>query len=304
MPDEAVARLASRQYGLFARAQAIELGVTARVLHRRLVARRWLPVSPGVYSVPGWPGSWRRSLMLACLDAGPGTAVSHEAAAALHRLATFAPGPIVITVLHGDHKRRGQPEVHQSTDLRPRDRVTVDGLPVTTVARTLFDLAATTHRWRYELALDDAHVRGSCRIDEVRALYDELRGPGKRGMKMLGQVLAERGAGYVPPASMLERRLLGVLARGGLPPPRRQYPLPWRAEAEGRVDFAFPAARVLIEADGRRWHTRMKDFEVDRARDNEALNNDWRPYRFTWSQITKRPSDVCETVRRALSRPS
>ena len=120
-------------------------------------------------------------------------------------------------------------------------------------------------------------------------------------MKLLGQVLADRGPGYVPPESVLERRLLKVLADGGLPAPRRQHPLPWRLEATGRVDLAYPAARIIIEGDGRRWHTRMRDFDVDRARDNEALNHGWRPYRFTWVQITKSPGDVCHTLRRALA---
>ncbi len=165
----------------------------------------------------------------------------------------------------------------------------------------MFDLAAVTPRSRYVRALQDAHVRRLCRLEEVGALYLALRRRGKRGMRMLGQVLETRGAGYVPPESELERRLISVLRRGGLPAPKRQYPLPWRTDAEGRVDLAYPDHKVLIEADGRRWHSRMDHMATDRRRDREALNNGWRPYRFLWEEITAQPESVCRTVRDALS---
>ncbi|MDP9071345.1 MAG: hypothetical protein M3N68_08680 [Actinomycetota bacterium] len=303
MTDHEISELASRQYGLFSRSQAFECGAGDDRIKQRLHAGRWMAMAPGVYGLPGWPDSWRRRLMLAHLDVGPDSVVSHEAAAALHGVATFGPGRLVLTVAHGHHERWSPGlVVHQSTDLRPCHCTEVDGLPVTTVARTLFDLAGvTTSRARLERALDDAHARRRCRVEEVRVLYDELRRPRKRGMRLLGEVLAERGPGYVPPESLLERRLLKVLGNAALPTPRRQHPLPWRPEAEGRIDLAYPAARVLIEADGRRWHTRMNDFDVDRSRDNEALNHGWRPYRFTWRQITKAPAEVVRTVRQALA---
>ncbi len=221
-PDGDVASVASSQHGLFSRAQVLHLGFDDDTIHRRLASGWWLKLAPGVYSLPGWPPSWRRSLMLAHLDVGPRSVVSHEAAAALHELATFTPGPVVLTVDHGDHQRtRHDVTVHQSTDPRECDRTVVGGLPVTTVARTLFDLAAVTRRPRFERALDYAHVSRRCAVGEVGAIYAERRRPGKRGMKRLGAVLAERGPGHVPPASVLERRLLKALSGGGLPDPRR-----------------------------------------------------------------------------------
>ena len=300
MLDEEVAELASRQYGLLRRAQAFDKGATNAMTYRRLAAGRWLQLAPGVYGVPGWPWSWHRSLWLAHLDVGPASVVSHEAAAAVHRFASFRPGPVVLTVPHGDHERPCPWTVHQATDLRSNDVVMVDGLPVTTKARTLFDLAKVTRRGRLELAVDDAHVSGACRVEEVMAVYAALRRRGKPGMKMLGAVLRARGPGYVPPGSVLERRLLKVLDGGGLPAPVRQYPLPWRPGAEARVDFAYPQVRVLVEADGRRWHSRMDQMATDRRRDREALNHGWRPYRFVWEEIIGDPDNVAATVRDAL----
>ncbi|HVL92645.1 MAG TPA: hypothetical protein VM264_04805 [Acidimicrobiales bacterium] len=301
--DGAVAGLASRQFGLFSRAQVLTAGGTGSLIDRRLRSTRWLKVAEGVYGLPGWPDSWRRRLMAACLEAGPTAVVSHQSAAALHKLLTFCEGPVVVMLAHGDHQRLGS-QLRQSTDFRPAHRTAVDGIPATTVARTLVDLAACREVTlpRLAMVVEDAHVNRRCALPVVHLLYDELRRPGKRGMRKLGAVLASRGPGYVPPESVLERRLLKVLREGGLPTPWRQYPLPWRDNGEGRVDLAYPDERVLLEADGRRWHARMDQMEADRRRDNEALNHGWRPYRFMWTDITTHPERVAATVRSAVAR--
>src|SRR5688572_5784149 len=110
------------------------------------------------------------------------------------------------------------------------------------------------------------------------------RGEAKPGMANLRKVLESRGPGYVAPASRLERLLTDVLTGGGLPLPERQHPLPSRV-GPGRVDLAYPAARLIIEADSRRWHTRVADFETDRLRDNEATVLGWRILRYTWQRL-------------------
>ncbi|MGH9165070.1 MAG: DUF559 domain-containing protein [Acidimicrobiales bacterium] len=302
MVDLVVAELAGRQHGVFSRSQVLALGGTSQLIKRRLRSDRWRHVAQGVYGLPGWPDTGRQRVMAACLEAGPTAVASHQTAAALHRLPGFPEGPVVVMLAHGDHQRLGR-QLRQSTDLRDGLHTMVDGIPVTTLARTLVDLAACrdVSLGRLARALDDAHVSGRCPVGEVHRLYEELRRPGKRGMRKLGALLAVRGPGYVPAESVLERRLMKVLRDASLPAPCRQYPMPWRTDAEARVDFAYPAERVLIEADGRRWHSRMDQMENDRRRDNEALNHGWRPYRFMWDDITKRPETVVATVRDALA---
>ena len=300
MVDEAVAELATRQYGLFTRAQAQAAGATPKVVERRLLAGRWRAVAPGVYSLPGIPPSWRRNLMAAGLAAGPAAVVSHEAAAALHGMATFSPGAVVVTLPHGDHQRLRSARLRQSTDLRPHHCTEVDGLRVTTVARTLVDLAASVHPVRLRDAVDGVLAGRRCSLGDVRRCLDEVRRPGKRGVRRLDVVLSTREPGRVAAATTLERRLKHVLAEGGLPTPVREHELPWCRDTPGRVDFAYPGQRVIVEADGRRWHTRERDFEVDRRRDREAQLAGWDVYRFTWDDLRARPDDVVTTVRRAL----
>jgi hypothetical protein len=115
--DGAVAGLAERQFGLFSRAQVLSAGGTGSLIDRRLRSTRWLKVAEGVYGLPVWPDSWRRRLMAACLEAGPTAVVSHQSAAALHKLPTFCEGPVVVMLAHGDHQRLGS-QLRQSTDFR------------------------------------------------------------------------------------------------------------------------------------------------------------------------------------------
>ena len=300
MVDEALADLACRQYGLFSRAQALGLGLTERVIDRRVATGRWLVVARGVYALPGAVGSWRRSLMAACLEAGPRAVVSHEAAGALHGLATLAEGAVVVTLPHGDHQHLKGGRLRQSTDLRPHHATELEGLPVTTPARTVVDLAACVRSGRLKSVVEDALSAKVVSLDELAMCHAELCRPGKRGLTALGRIIASLGPGPVVPASALERRLRKLLAEGGLPPPVCEHELPWDRSTPGRVDLAYPRARVVLEADSRRWHTRERDFEVDRRRDRAAQLAGWDVYRFTWDDLRCRPEEVTATVRRAL----
>ena len=295
----AITNVSSRQYGLFSRAQAADLGIDDCMLWRALTAGRITQEAEGVYGFPGWPDSWFRRLWRAYLATGPNAVVSFEAAAVLHGLTGFLFGRIVLTTPHGDHHWHGLCEVRQRTDLLPEHIVVIDGLRVTSVVRTLFDLGAVAGAQRLALAVEDAHITGQCRLEALQAFYDDLRRPGKRGMKKLGRILAERGPGYVPPQSWLQRRLVVVLCAGGLPKPRLEVHLPWRTERESRTDALYDDTLILMEADGRRWHTRVDQMAEDRRRDREAQNHGYRPYRFVYEELRYDPEMVAETIREA-----
>ena len=300
MVDAAIAEIASRQYGLFSRPQAIAVGAGTRSIETRLGSGRWTHEADAVYGLPGWPESWMRRIWRAYLATGPHAVVSFETAGALHPLAGFPPGLIVLTTPHGDHHWHGLCEMRQRTDLLPEHITIIGGLRVTTVVRTLFDLAAFTRRDRLALAVEDAHITGQCRLEALQAFYDDLRRPGKHGMKKLGRILSERGPGYVPPQSWLQRRLVKVLDDGGLPKPKLEVQLPWRTERASRADALYDdETRILMEADGRRWHTRVDQMAEDRRRDREAQNHGYRPYRFVYQELRYDPQMVVETIRAA-----
>ncbi len=299
--DQLVATLSADQYGAFSRAQVLAGGGSDDLIRRRRHAGSWVDRADGVYVLPGVRSCWHQSLSVACLASTVGPVVSHEAAGALHRLPTFKPGPVVVTVPHGESRFDAIAMVHQTRNLPPDHVVTVDGLAVTSIPRTIVDLAMVCRRSRLEHVLDQSVSDGRTSYLALASCFDVVARRGRKGSRMLRLLLARRVPGYVPPASRLEALLLRVLDRAGLPRPVLQYPLPGRRRPEGAVDAAYPDHKLLIEADSRRHHTRVRDFEVDRERDNLAMLAGWRVLRFTWADLTKRPEWVVACVRQALA---
>lgn len=282
---------------MFIRAQVVAAGGDDALIRRRLKSGTWVQVARGVYALPGIPSSYLQRLWAAHLTAGLHSVVSHESAAALAALTGFPRKPVVLTVDHPSHLRIPGAFVHQISDLQSRWVWRLGDLPVTTTARTVVDLASVCSKARLGIVLDDAlHARKVSQAAVARCLFEVLR-PGKRGLDKLIGLLDERGPGYVPPASELERLLFEALRAGGLPEPVRQFPLPGRGAIEGLVDAAYADAKLILEADGRRWHTRYRDFPRDSLRRNEAARVGWQTLTFLWDELRQDPAGVADTVR-------
>jgi very-short-patch-repair endonuclease len=301
--DDAICALARRQFGVFSRCQAMECGATPSLVKRRIAAGSWVPVAEGVYRLRDYPESWPASLLTAVLATTGPAVVSHEAAAALHGLATFQPGRVVVTIRHGAGRQRSGVGVHQLDDLRDEHVMALHGIPVTTIARTIVDLAAVCRRARVAHVVDEALADGRVTVDELWRCFDDIARPAKPGVRTMRRVLGAHSDETVRSKTKLERLLFRVLRRGGLPRPHVEYPFPGRLPGEGRVDAAYPDVKLIIEADSRRWHTRKRDFAVDRQRDNEATLAGWRTLRFTWADLTKEPRAVVQAIRAALGLP-
>ena len=325
-PDERVATIAAAQACAFSRAQARGAGMTDRMISHRVARGRWLRLHPGVYAIAGAPPSWEQSLWAALLAVGPGAVVSHETALLLHRVdGRHVPRyPLTFTVPHGRHHRVGGTVVHQLGDLAPHHIGRLNRLPVSTPARTLVDVAGTVGPRRLgdlpvstpaRTIVDMAATIGPRRLGDlvdlvtdrvtsvarISSCMAEVARPGKPGLSRLGAVLDARGPGYVPPQSELEARLFSALADAGLPAPRRQFPLPGRGAVEGTVDAAYTDVRVIVEADGRRWHTRIRDLRRDHDRDAEAARTGWQSLRFLYEQLTESPAEQAAVVADVLA---
>lgn len=131
--------------------------------------------------------------------------------------------------------------VHESRYLPRHHWTLVDGIPVTTVARTVFDFASCVHPSRAERALDNALTRKLVDLESMRATTIELLRPGRTGSALMRQLLAVRGAGYIPPASGTEARVLALLAAAGIEMPECQVDLGGDVWI-GRVGLLLPAA--------------------------------------------------------------
>jgi very-short-patch-repair endonuclease len=292
MPDRKIDAIARRQHGAFSRRQAFDAGFTARMISVRLACRRWLALDRGVYALASHPFSWMRQAMAATLSV-PGALLSGRSAAALHGLDGFRPGHLEIVVSRSRNGRSVLATVVRS-DFAQGTRV--NGIPCLTVAHTILSLANEAPDV-LEGAIDHALTRRMVSIGELQDRFASWAPRRRPGVDQLRSILTARGDGTVPPTSALERILRTFLSSSGLPEFQFEYELPWWPEGEGRVDAYAPSCSLIVEADGRAWHARERDFVKDRRRDNLATAHGHATLRFTWIDLTRYAAENRDLLR-------
>ena len=205
--------------------------------------------------------------MAACLRSPGAVWLSHRAAAAHHGFNGCARDRIECLSTRRLAPRGDQ--LHHFVSVMPTcDIEVLRGIPVTTPARTLLDLAAVADEEPLEVALDDALSTGEVRLPRLRWRLDELGGKGKPGTAALRRLLDVRGDGIFVPTSILETKLVRLLRIGEVPIPEAQHRFHENGRSVARVDFVYPGQRVVIEVDGRRWHAGRRPQLRDAERDN------------------------------------
>lgn len=304
MPSDADLRLRvwldARPAPVVSRPEAIALGFTDRMIQRRLETGWWNRLGRGLYAVAAEHVEWRSTLSAATTKLP--AVVSHHSAAQVHAFPMTPRGKLVVTVPHRTTHTFPGVEVCQSTDLTEEYVTVVDGLPVTTVTRTVFDIAHF-HRIRFLTALiEKLIVAHQVDIDELASVLGQLGRRGRPGTVKTRAALAAIMPTVERLESELELVVLDLIRDAGLPVPLLQHPLPWRTSKPGRVDMAYPEARLIIECDGRLWHIAAKAFEDDRRRDNLATTAGWRVIRVTWKMAVDEPDEVVRLIASALGK--
>jgi hypothetical protein len=270
----AVTALAASQHGAFAIRQAAARGITEKERRVRIARGDWEMSLPGVLTIAGTPKTWRHRLMVATLSCSG--VISHRAAAQLHRLDGIWGEPLELTVrrpIRGDVPGF---VIHHSRVLGPDDLIVVDGIPTTTVARTLCDLGAVVDDDIVEQALDDALRKGCSQrwIEETLARVDR---PGKSGTGALRRVLALSDRVGRTPDSRFERLVERVIVSAGLPRPVRQHAVhDPSGRLLGRIDVAWPDIKLGIEATSERWHGALSQQRRDAKRDDAIESEGWQ----------------------------
>jgi hypothetical protein len=284
--------------GIITTGEAQALGMDRSTLARKVDAGIFTRVGRGTFALAGAEMAHELDLQAACRRLN--AVVSHQSAGRLHDFDGLPWSIPTVTVPHRlTHEHPGA-YVHQSTDISDDQVVEIRGLPVTNPERTIYDLAAVLSERRLDWILDRAMSAGSVDLDRLAELFTSLARRGKPGTARLRRLLETRDKEWIPPDSALENRLLRLIEEAELPMPTRQFHAPWLGPTNGRVDFAYPEQRLVIEGDSRRWHLLMKSFDVDRQRDNQAQLAGWRILRFTWDDIIARPEMVADAIRSAL----
>lgn len=300
----ALRRLAADQGGVVTRAQARACGCAEPEIRRLLRAGRWVTVRRGVLAAADAITEPHRRLVADAaavwLALGRRPVLSHGSAALLHGL--VLPASPTRAELTADPRvlraRIGRAFRLDEAGLPAHHTTVVDGLPVTTVARTVLDLARRLPWEEAVILADDALHRGLLHRDELeRALRDCAVWPGVRQAARV--VAAADGRAESP----LETVCRLVFAGHGLPPPDLQgLIVDERAGWFARVDFLWADRRTVVEADGRLKYTRPADLWDEKLRQERIEELGYAVLRVTWAQVTRAPQDTVARVLRAFAR--
>jgi very-short-patch-repair endonuclease len=286
--------LAARQHGVVSRGQLLDAGVSDKAMERRLGSGHLVRLHRGVYAV-GHAQLRREGRWLAgVLAVGSGAVLSHRAAAALHGIRE-SDGAVDVTTTRRASTRGVV--VHRTTVLDDADVTTRSSIPVTTVARTLADLAAILSAQQLGKLLRETDRLGRLDAPALREALERASRHGA-GHKALQAALAEHerlATSFT--RSELEDRFLALLDAHELQRPLTNHPIHGM-----QVDAAWLRERLVVELDSWAFHADRGAFQEDRERDVRLARAGFTTVRFTYAHVTGRPAWVAETVRDLLAR--
>lgn len=287
--DAALSARAERQHGVFALWQ-LEPGRAIRAaVHHRAQVGRIRRIHQGVYAYGHQRLTANGHRLAAVLACGPEAVLSHKSAAAVWELLPTAQRRLDVTVPGTSRRRRTAIRVHRTRDLTEEEVTVVDGVPVTTVTRTLCDLAGTGSTAQLRRAVHHADRSGRLDLTALQRAVD--RHPARRGTAALRAILTD----YTPAAltrSEFERQFLETVREAGLPAPLVNHVI-----AGQEVDVFWPQWRLAVELDSRAYHSDPQAFERDPVRDVRLLRARCRVLRVTAKRFARRRQTVIADIR-------
>jgi Transcriptional regulator, AbiEi antitoxin len=288
--DQEVARIAAEQHGVVVRAQLLDAGISTGAIDRRLRKGSLIREYEGVYRVGHRAPSLSARYLAAVLACGEGAVLRGRAAAYLMRLVRGpAPAPEVMTPTERDIEGI---RTCRSRRIDARDVMTFDGIPVTTVPRTLVDLAPGLAADELARACHEAGVRyrtTPAHVEAVLARRPTSPGAAKIRSVLLGEIRVT--------LSKLERRFLELLREHRLPLPQTN-----RLAGTRRVDCRWPERRLTVELDSYRYHNSRHAWEQDRRREREARARRDKFRRYTYGDVMENPGPMLRELRDLLGK--
>ncbi len=285
--------LVARQHGVVAHRQLLALGMHPQAVKWRIERGRLHRLWRGVYAV-GRPDVTRHGRwMAATLACGDGCALGGESAASLAAMGGSEGATIEVIVPPGAPRRlRGIRAREAHVD--PAHLGTIDGIPVTSPARTLLDLARTRSRHDLETAINEADKRDLIDPETLRTTLADFAG--LPGVAKLRRTLDVRT--FVMTEAGVERHFLPIARRVGLPP----RPLTQEWVNGFLVDFYWPDLALVVETDGLRYHRTPSKQAADLVRQQTHLARGFWPLRFSHGQVVFEKAYVEEALTDMLQR--
>ncbi|MCI0677510.1 MAG: DUF559 domain-containing protein [Actinobacteria bacterium] len=295
--DQEIRELARAHHGHVDRASALSLGATEETIRWQILMSRWRSVHPGVYDLNVTPPSWEGRLYAAVLAAGADALASHRSALRLWGVELTQTQMVELTVPYDDRPVPEGAIVHRTR--RRVEAAEVAGIPVTSVERTLLDVAALLPVTALERTCAAAIRQGITDGDRVARHIGTYGGRGVRGTRKLRSVLAMVADEAL--GSSAEIRFAQLLRRAAIPQPVPQLQI---ALGDGRhvyPDFAWPDLRKIVEIDGHDAHSTPERLHDDLVRQNLLLDLGWEMRRFSARRVRRNPEEVLAEVRRFLT---
>jgi hypothetical protein len=296
----AIGELARSQHGVVTLGQLKSAGLGKAAVAKRVKAGRLHRIHRGVYAVGHDRLTGYGRTTAAVLAYGPRAVASHRTAGGLQGLREDNSARTDVSLPLQSVRSRPGINAHAAATLRAEDVTKRHGIPCTTVARTLLDLADVVPRRQVERALEQAEIM---RVFDLDELHDVLaHANGRRGAGVLRDLLAELDDEPGLTANDLEDRFLALCRAAGLPPPAVNR---WIAIDDGppiKADFVWTTQRLIVETDGWGSHGTRRRFEGDRRRDQRARLAGWETVRFTRRQVLRDPDWVIATTAALLAR--
>ena len=291
--DWEAAELADRQHSMVAHWQLRELGIGQDAIEYRARVGRLHEIYTGVYTLGSRDVPELGRLHGAVLSCGYGALLSHRSAAALWDILPTARARVDVTTLRGRCADRDGIHVHRVRRLHPDDRAVIQGISVTSVARTILDIAEVVPRRKLVYALEQAERLRVFDLHEIGALMARSRG--RRGLKALTAALKEIEPEAQYTHKGMERLFIAFCRRYEIAIPAMNV------SVEGyTVDAYWREHNLIVELDSWEHHRTRRAFEEDRRRD-AALTPE--VLRVTHRWLTKEPDDLAATLRRRLTAP-
>lgn len=287
--DKAIAAIARTQHGYITRWQLLEIGLGPGEIKYRIKTGSLIPAYRGVYAVghvPLGPEARAHAAVLACRD---GAILSHGSAASLWKYVRDWSMPLEV-IAKCDRRRPGI-RVHRATTLTRRDVTRQLGVPVTSPARTVFDMTPRLADKPLRRMMRDARLTHTLNLSDLAELLD--RHPHHPATGRLKPFLDPRAGG--PTRSEFEDAFVEFARRYGLPAPITN------TRVHGyEADALFPEERLIVELDGAEFHLDRYAFESDRDRDADLLAAGYVTVRITWERLKKQPAREAARLHKIL----
>lgn len=290
----AAASIAGHQYGIVTRAQLRGIGLSDRTIDHWIAIGRLHVVYPTVYLVGHRVMPSLARELAAVLACGSNAFLSHRSAIELWRMLPPRDGfALQVTTRNRRIQGPGNLRVHVSETLSDRYVTRRLRIPATTPTRAIIEFSSQATEIELGRAYEEGLIKGFYTREKMIATLMDHRG--HRGVRAV-RALVDRDE---PPSVTIEvahRMLLELIRRSPLPHPATEAQV-----GAYRADILFAREKVVVEMDGAAFHSTGGKREADTTRDAEMVGRGYVVLRVTWSQLTKRPSELIDRIARALA---